>query len=121
MWLDKIVANPSTSFRQSRCNSLATANQLISCAPAADIRCHAESRVINVPADLIALPSMDWYPPSHHVWSLIGPAGEKAKIAHEPRYLTDDLTALCQAAIAGVGIVQLPCMACYKKALNITF
>lgn len=66
--------------------------------------------VINVPADLNALPSMDWFPPRHHVWSLIGPAGEKAKIAHEPRYLTDDLTALCQAAIAGVGIVQLPCM-----------
>src|SRR5260221_496312 len=43
--------NPSTSLRQSRCNSLATLNQLTSCAPALLMRFHAEYRVIslNVP------------------------------------------------------------------------
>ncbi|MDC7696690.1 LysR substrate-binding domain-containing protein [Vogesella indigofera] len=62
------------------------------------------------PADLAGLPSLDWGPPRDHVWHLQGPEGQEARIRHQPRYITDDMTALRQAALFGVGIVQLPCM-----------
>lgn len=56
------------------------------------------------------LPSLDWGPPREHAWQLDGPNGAQASIAHQPRYITDDMTALRQAALEGVGVVQLPCM-----------
>ncbi|MDC7690673.1 LysR substrate-binding domain-containing protein [Vogesella indigofera] len=62
------------------------------------------------PADLAGLPSLDWGPPRDHVWHLQGPEGQEARIRHQPRYITDDMTALRQAALSGVGMVQLPCM-----------
>ncbi|MNN70710.1 LysR substrate binding domain protein [compost metagenome] len=39
---------------------------------------------------------------------LEGPDGATASIRHHPRLVTDDLVALRQAALAGVGIVHLP-------------
>ncbi|WP_395405267.1 LysR family transcriptional regulator [Pseudoduganella sp. UC29_106] len=63
-----------------------------------------------VPADLAGLPSLDWGPIRDHCWQLAGPEGEEAQVRHRPRYITDDMTALRQAALNGVGIVQLPCM-----------
>lgn len=63
------------------------------------------------PAALAGEPSLDWGPPRHHVWQLVGPNGEHAQLRHYPRYISDDLHALRDAAIHGVGIVQLPCMA----------
>ncbi len=62
------------------------------------------------PADLAGLPSLDWGPPRDHVWHLQGPEGQEARIRHQPRYITDDMSALRQAALSGVGMVQLPCM-----------
>lgn len=62
------------------------------------------------PADLTGLASLDWGPPRDHVWQLIGPDGAEAHVRHWPRYITDDMTALRQAALRGVGVVQLPCM-----------
>ncbi|MBS0483414.1 MAG: LysR family transcriptional regulator [Proteobacteria bacterium] len=41
-------------------------------------------------------------------WSVTHPDGSVARIPAEPRLLTDDLTALRAAALAGVGIVQMP-------------
>lgn len=61
-------------------------------------------------AALEGLASLDWGPPRDHVWHLAGPGGEEAQVRHRPRYITDDMTALRQAALGGVGIVQLPCM-----------
>lgn len=61
-------------------------------------------------AALEGLTSLDWGPPRDHVWQLVGPGGEEAQVRHRPRYITDDMTALRQAALGGVGIVQLPCM-----------
>jgi DNA-binding transcriptional LysR family regulator len=62
-----------------------------------------------VPSDLGALPSMDLgAPQSAHVWSLLGPEGAQASIHHRPRLITRGMIALRQAAIAGIGIVQLP-------------
>ncbi|CAB3801445.1 HTH-type transcriptional regulator DmlR [Paraburkholderia caffeinitolerans] len=64
-----------------------------------------------VPADLASLPSLDFGPaPGEHVWELDGPDGQVAAIHHTPRFVTDDMLALKQAAAAGAGIVQLPLM-----------
>jgi len=63
------------------------------------------------PADLASLPSMDLGLPQHeHAWHLIGPDGEQAAIRHHPRLITRDMLALRAAAVAGVGVVQLPLM-----------
>ncbi|MFM0164933.1 LysR family transcriptional regulator [Paraburkholderia sediminicola] len=63
-----------------------------------------------VPADLSVLPSLDFGPPhGDHVWHLEGPEGSAA-VHHTPRFVTDDMIALRQAAVAGAGIVQLPVM-----------
>lgn len=63
-----------------------------------------------VPADLSGLPSLDWGPPREHIWRLEGPNGATAEVPHHPRYVTDDMTALRQAVLHGVGVVQLPLM-----------
>ena len=63
-----------------------------------------------LPADLSGLPSLDWGPTCDHLWRLEGPDGATAEVAHQPRLVTDDMTALRQAALRGVGIVQLPHM-----------
>ncbi|SAK96411.1 LysR family transcriptional regulator [Caballeronia calidae] len=62
------------------------------------------------PADVVGMPSLDWGPQRDHAWALIGPEGAEARVAHAPRYITDDMTVLRQAALKGVGIVQLPYM-----------
>lgn len=63
------------------------------------------------PADLAGLPSMGLGTPQNdHVWALIGPDGAQAHIHHAPRFITQGMFALRTAAIAGVGIVQLPRM-----------
>lgn len=64
-----------------------------------------------VPADLARYPSLDLGPPQGgHVWILSGNAGAKVEIPHQPRLVTDDMIALRTAAVAGIGIVQLPSM-----------
>lgn len=64
-----------------------------------------------VPADLAGLPSMDLGLPQHeHVWHLIGPDGTQAAIRHRPLLVTRGMLALRAAALAGVGVVQLPSM-----------
>ena len=63
------------------------------------------------PADLAGLPSMDLGLPQHdHVWTLLGPDGAQAAIRHQPRLVTRGMLALRAAAVAGVGVVQLPSM-----------
>ncbi|QID17558.1 LysR family transcriptional regulator [Nitrogeniibacter mangrovi] len=62
------------------------------------------------PEALTRLPSLDWGPIGEHAWCLEGPDGDETRIRHTPRYVTDDMTALRQAALAGIGIVQLPHM-----------
>ena len=62
-------------------------------------------------ADLSQLPSMDLgAPQSEHLWTLFGPDGAHATIHHRPRFITRGMLALRAAAIAGVGVVQLPTM-----------
>lgn len=64
-----------------------------------------------VPADLTRLPSMDLgVPQNEHVWNLFGPDGAHAAIHHRPRLVTRGMLTLRAAALAGVGVVQLPTM-----------
>ncbi|WP_137889092.1 LysR family transcriptional regulator [Pseudomonas sp. 2FE] len=64
-----------------------------------------------VPADLAGLPSLDWGPANRdHAWCLEGPNGATALVPHTPRLVTDDMATLRQAALQGVGVVQLPYM-----------
>jgi len=61
-----------------------------------------------VPADLATLPSLAWGPAnSEHEWCLDGPEGATAKIPHRPRLLTEDMVALREAALAGIGLCQI--------------
>ncbi|WP_322025670.1 LysR family transcriptional regulator [Burkholderia sp. BCC1977] len=70
-----------------------------------------EHGVPAVPADLTRLPSLDHgVPQAAHVWRLRGPDGAQAEIHHQPRLVTGGMLALRAAAVAGVGVVQLPTM-----------
>lgn len=67
--------------------------------------------VPEVPTDLAAMPSLDFGPPyGEHMWQLEGPGGAMATVRHTPRFVTDDIIALKQAAMASAGVVQLPVM-----------
>lgn len=60
-------------------------------------------------AELHSLPSLDWGPPHRdHAWRLYHADGQVAVVPHSPRLVTDDMSVLRDAAIAGVGVVQLP-------------
>ncbi len=62
-----------------------------------------------VPADLATLPSLALgTPQDDHAWTLLGPDGARATILHRPRLVTRGMPALRAAAVAGVGVVQLP-------------
>jgi DNA-binding transcriptional LysR family regulator len=64
-----------------------------------------------VPADLSAMPSLAWEAThASHEWSLDGPGGASAIIPHRPRLVTEDMVALRQAALAGIGVCQFPTM-----------
>ncbi len=64
-----------------------------------------------VPADLDLLPSLgDSLTERDHRWHLSGPDGATATIGYRPRLVTDDLYLLRAAAVAGLGVVQLPAM-----------
>lgn len=69
------------------------------------------SSVPLVPADLSGFPTLDMCPPSGiHVWELDGPSQARASIHHTPRLVTDDMIALREAAMRGVGVTPLPNM-----------
>lgn len=63
------------------------------------------------PADLADWPSLGLGAPQQtHVWNLFGPDGAQAALHHNPRFVTGDMLALRNAAVGGVGVVQLPTM-----------
>lgn len=62
-----------------------------------------------VPADLYGLPSLHWGSVQReYAWVLEDAKGASATIKHQPKLVTDDLVALRQAALAGIGVVHLP-------------
>lgn len=61
------------------------------------------------PLDAARLGSMDLFRDAgKHSWRLANAQGEEITIPHEPRFVTDDMNVLVQAAMDGVGVVQLP-------------
>jgi len=64
-----------------------------------------------VPADLVVMPSLSWGPSGiGHEWRLEGPQGATAIVPYEPRLVTEDMVALRQAALSGIGVCQFPTM-----------
>lgn len=63
-----------------------------------------------VPSELSDWPGVEPGSPGkhQHKWQLTGPEGARAEIYFTPRLVTTDMLALREAAIAGVGVVQLP-------------
>ncbi len=61
-----------------------------------------------VPADLNRFPSLGLGNAQQHLWRLFGPDQSEAVVHHQPRLVTTDMMTLRSAAMAGVGIVQLP-------------
>lgn len=61
------------------------------------------------PRQVAALPTMDLTRVTRrHAWELTGEDGDMITIPFQPRYVTDDMAALRDAALNGIGIVQLP-------------
>lgn len=64
---------------------------------------------VTSPGDLDGLPSLDMtWPQREHVWELHHADGRVATVPHTPRLVTDDMSVLRDAAVAGAGAVQLP-------------
>jgi DNA-binding transcriptional LysR family regulator len=80
------------------------------CLVASPRLCERYERPTN-PSELGRLPSLDLGPPRpEYLWELEGPQGAVAQIPHSPRLVADDMVAIRTAALAGVGIAQLPVM-----------
>ena len=61
------------------------------------------------PSELSAWPGLSLGANKHqHKWQLTGPGGARAEVYFTPRMVTTDMLALREAAMAGVGVVQLP-------------
>lgn len=66
-------------------------------------------RAPDVPADIHRFPTVGMCPPNGvHVWEFTQPTGLQISIHHDPRLITDDMMALRDAAVRGIGLVQLP-------------
>ena len=64
---------------------------------------------LSSPTDLSGLPSLA-PGPAHgdHQWQLYHRDGQMALVPHRPRLITDDIAALRESTLAGVGLAQLP-------------
>ncbi|MEO3989087.1 LysR family transcriptional regulator [Pseudocitrobacter cyperus] len=60
------------------------------------------------PSALSEWPGLSMGAGKQHKWELSGPNGARAEVWFTPRLVTSDMLALREAAVAGVGIVQLP-------------
>lgn len=70
-----------------------------------------DGRSILSPADLAGLPSIALaLPHRDDHWRLERYDGQTADVSFVPRFIADDMAALRDAALAGVGVVQLPAM-----------
>lgn len=69
----------------------------------------AELGTPHTPGDLAVFPSLGLGRPQQEFsWWLRRADGDQVQIKHQPRLVTQNMTALCRAAAAGVGVVQLP-------------
>ncbi|HML81819.1 MAG TPA: LysR family transcriptional regulator [Thiomonas arsenitoxydans] len=72
----------------------------------------ARTQMPQTPASLSGLPSLALGSQLGitQTWELHGPEGAQAAVRHQPRLVSSSMPALCDAAVAGAGIVQLPLM-----------
>ncbi|AFK64106.1 LysR family transcriptional regulator [Advenella kashmirensis WT001] len=85
--------------------TLSDRSQCLVASPALMERCGVPA----APADLADWPSLGLGQPQQQFsWTLFGPDSAQAVIHHFPRLITTDMIGLRIAALAGVGIVQLP-------------
>lgn len=71
----------------------------------------AQNGPLEHPHQLSRLPSMGWNTDSTvHFWDLDHRDGQRVQVPYAPRVITQDMAALAQAALAGVGVTQLPHM-----------
>lgn len=71
------------------------------------------------PIELSKWPSLGLGEPQHHyAWTLFGPDAEEVSVSHYPRYVTTDMIALRNAALKGVGVVQLPSLMVTNEIKN---
>ncbi len=78
----------------------------IACLPARSYRTDGNP---SAPAELSHWPWLSLASGKHiHRWELYGPQGARAEVHFTPRMITTDMLALREAAMAGVGLVQLP-------------
>lgn len=67
------------------------------------------------PQDLRGLPSLSMASPHEkQLWQLQHEDGQMLSIPHKPNLITEDMSVLREAALAGVGVVQLPTMLIWK-------
>lgn len=84
---------------------LADRGQCLVASPALVAACGLPAR----PDDLAGWPSLGVGSRSSvQQWQLFGPDGQQAMIEHRPRLITTDMIALRNAALAGLGVLQLP-------------
>lgn len=70
----------------------------------------------DAPQALAALPSLSTRTAAaHYTWQLVGPGGASELVRHDPRLVTDDMRLLRQAALGGLGVVQLPTLAIHDQ------
>ena len=68
------------------------------------------------PADLHGWPSLGLGSPGPDFrWELHGEDGVPVSLYHQPRFVTTDMIALRRAAVAGVGVVQLPVLSVQRQ------
>jgi len=73
----------------------------------------------NSPVGLASWPSLGYGPPVEgHVWNLMSPDGSQVAQHHTPRFVTTDMITLRHAAVAGIGLVQLPLMMVREQLAN---
>lgn len=70
---------------------------------------------LQAPTELIGLPSLGMGPfQQDQHWQLDGPDGKITNIPHHPRLIVSDMTTLREAALAGLGVVQLPALMVWR-------
>lgn len=66
-------------------------------------------RAPEAPTELESFPSLDFgLPRDEHIWCMTHADGTSTAVRHQPRFVSDDVSALHAAALRGIGIVQLP-------------
>jgi DNA-binding transcriptional LysR family regulator len=68
------------------------------------------------PAEAARLPTLSYASlQGPHLWKLVDADDQELQIRHEPKLIADDMELVCQAAVQGLGIAQLPLSICVSE------